>query len=140
MLCQQAVFYKLSKKYGLFECVLTSSRKAACSAGDQLGGQDVWLWLQWEHHNVFHRQADGLPVLSQLFRPARPPANWLVFWLSVIKTVLVMLPVGGIHILFLSHRGQPAISVCALQWIKDHQCCMGSTGRVCDCWPWKWRN
>lgn len=108
-----------------FHAVLTSSvlndvcvdslRKAAGSAGDQLGGEDVWLRLQWEHHNVFHGQADGLPMLSQLFRPPRPSANRLVFRPLVIKAVLVMLPVRGLDILFLSHRGQPAIYVCALQ-------------------------
>lgn len=36
------------------------------------------LRLQRQHHHVFHRQADGLPVLPELLRPEGPTADWFV--------------------------------------------------------------
>lgn len=41
---------------------------------------------------------------------------------------------------FSSCRGQPAVPVITLQWAQDYECCVGTSGRFCHCWPWKWRD
>lgn len=41
---------------------------------------------------------------------------------------------------FFSCRGQPAVPVITLQWAQDYECCVGTSGRFCHCWPWKWRD
>uniref|UniRef100_A0A3Q3XLM5 Serine-threonine kinase receptor-associated protein n=1 Tax=Mola mola TaxID=94237 RepID=A0A3Q3XLM5_MOLML len=37
-------------------------------------------------------------------------------------------------------RGQPALPVTTLQRLQDHQCCVGTPGRVCHCRSREWRD